>query len=300
MNLPSGIRIGTAGWSYADWVGKVYPRLRPRGFHQAEYLARFFDTLEINTSFYRSVRPEHARVWALRVAYNQQFMFTAKLHRSFTHERNAGAEEEREFRAMADVLMESGRLGAVLAQFPWSFKHTRENRIYLSDVLEQLHSYPMVVEMRHGDWHSRPFLDLLTERGVGFCNLDQPTLSHGMEPTAVVTGKIGYVRLHGRNYKSWFAGGENETRHERYNYLYTPAELEPWRKRIEQVAGQAQTTFVIANNHFQGKAAANALELISMLLGKPVEAPAPLIETYPELQPFVTGSVPSQQPLFSR
>ncbi len=298
MNLPSGIKIGTAGWSYADWVGTVYPRLRPRGFHQAEYLARYFDTLEINTSFYRPVRPEHARVWALRVAYKQQFLFTAKLHRSFTHERNAGPRQEHEFRAMVDVLMESGRLGAVLAQFPWSFKHTRENRLYLAELLEQFADYPMVVEMRHGDWLSRPFLDLLKERGAGFCNMDQPTLSHGMEPTSVVTGKIGYVRLHGRNYKSWFAGGESEMRHERYNYLYSAAELEPWRRRVQQMAETAQTTYVIANNHYQGKAAANALELSSMLLGKRVEAPPPLVEAYPELQPFVVTELPTQQALF--
>src|SRR5512132_661929 len=107
MNMPQNLRVGTAGWSYSDWVGKVYPRERPRGFHQVAFLARFFDTLEINTSFYRPVRPEHARVWATRVSHNQRFMFTAKLHRSFTHDRNAGEQEEREFRAMADVLMES-------------------------------------------------------------------------------------------------------------------------------------------------------------------------------------------------
>ncbi len=299
MTLPGGIRIGTAGWSYADWVGPVYPRLRPREFHQAAYLARYFDTLEINSSFYRPVRLEHARVWALRVAYNQRFLFTAKLHRSFTHERNAGPKEEQAFRAMADVLMESGRLGAVLAQFPWSFKHTRENRLYLAELLEQLREYPMVVEMRHGDWHSRPFLELLNEHGAGFCNIDQPTLSHGMPPTAVVTGRTGYIRFHGRNYRSWFAGGESETRHERYNYLYPAAELEPWRKRIQRVAADAQNTYVIANNHYQGKAAANALQLTSMLLGKRVEAPETLVEAYPELEPFAVTRLPTQQALFT-
>lgn len=299
MTLPVGIRIGTAGWSYADWVGKVYPERRPRGFHQAAYLARFFDTVEINTSFYRPVRPEHARVWAVRVAFNQRFMFTAKLHRSFTHDRNAGAQEEKEFRAMADVLMESGRLGAILAQFPWSFKHTTENRVYVSELLEQFHEYPLVVEMRHGDWHSRPFLDMLSERDVAFCNIDQPTLSQGLPPTAVSTARVGYIRLHGRNYKSWFQGGESENRHERYNYLYSPAELEPWLKRIEQVAERSRNTYVVANNHFEGKAAANALELISMLLGKKVEAPDTLVQAYPELQAFTTSRQPSQQVLFT-
>ena len=299
MPLPATIKVGPAGWSYADWAGIVYPRLRPPGFHQPAYLARYFDTLEINTSFYRPVRPEHARLWALRVAYNQRFLFTAKLHRSFTHDGNAGPEEERAFRGMADVLMESGRLGAVLAQFPWSSKHTTENRAYVAELLKRFRDYPMVVEMRHGDWLSRLFLELLHKHGAGFCNIDQPTLSHGMAPSAVLSGPIGYIRFHGRNYQSWFAHGETESRHERYNYLYSPTELEPWRNRIQKVAADAQTTFVISNNHYQGKGAANALQLISMLLGKRVEAPETLVEAYPELQAFVETSLPTQQALFA-
>ena len=299
MPLPTTIKVGTAGWSYPDWGGMVYPRMHSPGFHQAAYLARYFDTLEINTSFYRPVRPEHARLWALRVSFNQRFLFTAKLHRSFTHDGNAGPDEERAVRAMADVLMESGRLGALLAQFPWSFKHTPENRAYVASLLERFGDYPMVVEMRHGDWLSRPFLELLDEHGAGFCNIDQPTLSHGLAPSAVLTGRVGYIRFHGRNYQSWFANGETESRHERYNYLYSARELAPWGKRIQQVAAGAQTTYVITNNHYQGKAAANALQLISILLGKPVEAPATLVEAYPELESFAETELPAQQVLFA-
>ncbi|MCX6619309.1 MAG: DUF72 domain-containing protein [Acidobacteria bacterium] len=299
MPLPNNMRIGTAGWSYKDWAGKVYPAQRPRGFHEAAYLARYFDTVEINTSFYRAVRPEHARLWALQVAFNQRFLFTVKLHRSFTHEQNPGDKDERGFRAMADVLAESGRLGAVLAQFPWSFKHTPENRAYVQTLLERFRGYPVVIEMRHGDWLSPPFLELLKEQGAAFCNIDQPTLSHGLPPTAVVTAPLAYFRLHGRNYNSWFKGGESENRNERYNYLYTAAELEPLRKKIGQAAGQAQTTYVVANNHFEGKAAANALQLMSMFLDKRVEAPPPLRQAYPELEPFVFSEAPAQQGLFT-
>ena len=88
------IRCGTAGWSYPHWDNIVYPRPKPRGFHGLEYLSHYLDTVEINTSFYRPLRPEIARVWLRKIASNPRFRFTAKLLRRFTHERDAGRAEE--------------------------------------------------------------------------------------------------------------------------------------------------------------------------------------------------------------
>src|SRR5262249_48733570 len=73
------IRVGPAGWSYPDWFGYVYPTPKRKGFHEATYLAQFFDTIEINTSFYSPIRPDHAAQWTERVAANPRFVFTAKL-----------------------------------------------------------------------------------------------------------------------------------------------------------------------------------------------------------------------------
>ena len=294
----AAIRVGTAGWSYADWAGIVYPKTRPAGFHEAAYLARFFDTLEINTSFYRPVPASMAAGWARRVAHNPRFRFTAKLHQSFTHAGNPTAEDERGFRAMADVLAKEDRLGALLMQFPWSFRNAPENRTYLKALLERLKEYPRVVEVRHRSWNAPQFLDLLREHGAGFCNVDQPVIGESLEPSAVSTATVGYVRLHGRNYKNWFAGareerrGDRETRNARYDYLYSQQELSEWKERVEQVAGQSASTYVITNNHYQGQAAANALQLISLLLDKPVEAPSTLVKAYPQLQEFVTTEQP--------
>ncbi len=275
------IRVGTAGWSYPDWKGRVYPSSRPSGFSEPGYLADYFDVLEINTSFYRPVAGTTALKWVRQVSHNPRFRFTAKLHQNFTHSGGATPDDERAFHEMAGALAGADRLGAVLVQFPWSFRNNAENRGYLTDLLARFRQYPMVVETRHASWDDIHFLELLREAGAAFCNIDQPVIGKSLEPSAMVTSNVGYVRLHGRNYKEWF--GESG-RDARYNYLYGKDELKPWKERIEQVASKTSATYVIANNHYQGQAAANALELISLLLGGPVRAPDPLVAAYPRLE----------------
>ncbi|MBZ5702599.1 MAG: DUF72 domain-containing protein, partial [Acidobacteriia bacterium] len=129
------VRVGPAGWSYPDWAGYVYPARKPKGFHEAAYLAGFFDVIEINTSFYHPIRPEHARLWIEKAAANPRLVYTAKLWQKFTHEPGATAEDERAVRAGFDVLREAGKLGAVLLQFPFSFHRTAESIAYLTALL---------------------------------------------------------------------------------------------------------------------------------------------------------------------
>ena len=125
------IQIGPAGWSYQDWRGVVYPTPRPRGFHEASYLAHYFPVIEINTSFYRPPRPELSRLWVKRIEGIPRFQFTAKLYHVFTHERILNRDDVRVFKDGIEPLLEAGRLGAVLMQFPWSFRATQENQQYL-------------------------------------------------------------------------------------------------------------------------------------------------------------------------
>jgi uncharacterized protein YecE (DUF72 family) len=133
----ANIRVGPAGWSYSDWAGYVYPTPRPKGFHEATYLARFFDTIEINTSFYQPLNPEHAKQWLDRVSANPRFVFTAKLWQKFTHDPSATPEDDRAVRAGFDVLHNAGKLGAVLLQFPFAFHRTAETTAYLETVLKR-------------------------------------------------------------------------------------------------------------------------------------------------------------------
>ena len=159
ISTPRHLYIGPAGWSYPDWTGYVYPSRRPKGFHEATYLAEFFDTIEINTSFYQPLRPDHAAQWLDRVAANPRFVFTAKLWQRFTHDSApsaslSAAADERAVRAGFDVLRAANKLGAVLLQFPFSFHRTKETVAYLSSLLNRFSDYPLVVEVRHASWNS--------------------------------------------------------------------------------------------------------------------------------------------------
>jgi len=157
-------------------------------------------------------------------------------------------------------------------------------------LLRQFIEYPRVVEVRHSSWDNPETIAEFMRQNVGFCNIDQPVLGRSLAPTEHVTSSIGYVRLHGRNYEQWF---DSDDRNDRYNYLYKPAEIEKWKQKVETIAQKAETTFVVANNHFQAKAAVNALELRYLLGGKKVNAPETLVRSYPELRGIVQAEEPS-------
>jgi uncharacterized protein YecE (DUF72 family) len=293
MPAASRIYVGTAGWSYKDWEGIVYPAQIKKSQHPIEYMARYLDLLEVNTSFYGHIKPEWGKLWcrnARRV--NPNFMFTAKLNRAFTHSPIAtvestssetihiGPDDESFAKAGLDSIAGEDMLGAVLVQFPISFKNTNQNRDYLDALLDKFRQYPLVVEVRHNSWTNEGTLRYFAQKGVAFCNIDQPLLGKAVGPSELVTSPVGYVRLHGRNYDQWF---DSESGSDRYNYLYNQEELATWEKRIVAISGKAPKTFVVTNNHFEGKAAVNALQLKSMLTGDRVRVPLTLRNRYWEL-----------------
>jgi len=286
-------RIGPAGWSYKDWWGIVYPLPKPRGFNELSFLAKYFDTIEINVTFYRPLAAKTAAAWAERIEQNARFRFTAKLWRGFTHERNATLADEQEFKDGLAPLLEASRLGAVLLQFPWSFRNTQENRDYVARLRGRFQEYPLVLEVRHASWSEPGILDLLEQLDLGLCNIDQPLFKRSIQPSALTTSGVGYVRLHGRNYQSWFT--ENKHVGERYDYLYSIRELEPWLDRIKTVEQAAPDTYVVTNNHYLGKAVVNATEISSILKREPASAPAWLMDKYPELREFAAPSREAEQ-----
>jgi uncharacterized protein YecE (DUF72 family) len=277
------LRVGVAGWDYRDWWGLVYPLPRPRAFDPLSYLARYFDTIEINSTFYRPPAAKVAAGWAARVAANPRFEFTAKLWQRFTHERDTPwtkADVEQVTEGLVP-LHDAGRLGCVLLQFPWSFKRTAANEEWLGDLLTAFARFPLGVEVRHGSWNDPAFYAALTDRNAAVVNIDQPVFHHSIRPGAKATAQVGYVRLHGRNYENWFRDGA--ATHERYDYLYSVEELEGWLDRIHEVARHTRDTYVITNNHYRGQAAVNAAMLRKLDGADVVLVPPELLHAYTQV-----------------
>jgi uncharacterized protein YecE (DUF72 family) len=277
------LHVGTAGWSYKDWEGVVYPSGKKKPRDQLEFLSRFFSCIEINSTFYRIPAPDAAADWVRRISASESFLFTVKLWRGFTHGKDGEFTSEacRAFSAAVKPLEEAGRLGAVLVQFPWFFRNTPENRGKLDRIADAFGSLPLVLEVRSRTWADEDSLEALRERNFSFCNIDQPLARDSLQPASIVTGPLGYVRLHGRNAAAWF--DPKAGRDDKYDYLYDGTELSQWETLIKEIKSRSEKTFVIANNHYKGKAAANALELKAALLGCKVDVPASLCETYPRL-----------------
>ncbi len=276
------IRVGPAGWNYKDWAGIVYPKQKSSRFDPLRYLSKYFDAIEVDSTFYRPMPRAYAESWAERVEDNPDFRFTAKLWKRFTHERDTAwsAEDVKLAREVLEGLRASRRLGAVLMQFPWSFRNNEKNQEWLRDVIKEFEDLPLVLEVRHLSWDTPEFFGQLKERGVGFVNIDQPMFHDSIAPSARATARVGYVRVHGRNYKDWFR--ENAGPEARYNFLYSAEQLKPSAKRAEEIAQSPDTdeVYVVTNNHYLGQAPANALMLKSMLEKERVPAPPELFQKY--------------------
>jgi len=299
MAQNASLRIGVAGWSYPHWDSAVYPRPKARGFHPLQYLSRYVDTVEINSTFYRSIRPEVAQLWLSKVQDNPNFQFTAKLGRRFTHERALNPGEVAAFSEGLRPILSADKLGAVLMQFPWSFRFTEENRNFVIKLRRAFSRFPLVAEMRHSSWMREEALGMFIDYHVGFCNIDQPQRQSCMPPTACLTSSIGYVRLHGRGYGRWFQEFEERPRTEgRRDYMYSPEELAEWKERIDYIGRFAEKVYVVTANEEGGRSVVNALQMQALCGQAKDRVPRMLSRTYRrELENFRPDG-PVQDALF--
>jgi uncharacterized protein YecE (DUF72 family) len=290
--------VGTSGWSYPKgngaWDGSFYPpRLVDKD--KLSFYARYFNTVEINSSFYRPPNMYAARAWAQKVP--DTFRFTAKLWQKFTHPKmfeqatgNVAEVEDEDFGVFTEgvgPLLESGKLGVLLAQFPTSFRPDPARLEYLEALIRRLRGagFPLAVELRHREWtesDQAPALRALMEQEkVAWVMIDEPRFKTSIRHVPL-TSDLGYFRFHGRNYAQWWKHGESE---DRYNYLYTPAEQKEIAQDVREVASQTQDTYAFYNNHYGAKAVVNALQLQTMLDMPPPQEPLPevLQQSFPDV-----------------
>ena len=296
------IRIGTSGYSYPGpapkgWHGVFYPPRRTKAFDEIGYYAAVFDTVEINTTFYRPPPPGMAEAWARKTPAD--FEFALKAWQKFTHpmklgEGADGRQERWENPTAADVegfkkavgaLADAGKLGVMLFQYPPGFHFTEQNGDRLAWILGAFHEYRKAVELRHRSWSdkSKETRALLAESGAAWAVIDEPKFDSSVRQSFEPEGEIFYLRLHGRNRAKWW---RHQEAWERYDYLYGPEEIRVFADKIREIIGQAPQTkiYVFFNNHARGQAPANGL-MLGHELGLEIAGPLPrsLVEAYPQL-----------------
>lgn len=258
------IYVGTSGYSYADWKGVYYPE-NIKDNEMLPFYAKEFHASEINYTYYRMPSPRTLDAMGKKVPDN--FVFTVKASKELTHEREVeegyGTPESfLQFRQALQPLIDQNKFGAVLAQFPNSFRPTPENCDYLSVFRERMGDLPVVVEFRNATWVTDDTMDLLKQNNLGYCCVDEPHMKGLIPPIAVATAPVAYVRFHGRNAQKWW---QHDEAYERYSYSYKPEELQEWVPKIEKLENTAQKTFVFTNNHYRGQAVDTARELKELL-----------------------------------
>jgi len=265
------IYVGTCGYSYKDWAGTFYPGTI-RQSEMLPYYANCFSAVEVDASYYGVLQPQ--TVARMNARTPADFRFCFKVPQTVSHPPEAGRShvhpDAGAFVESVSPIVEAGKFGCALLQFPNGFKPNGRTQRYLREAIDALQPLQIVAEFRNREWQTPEYYELLVQLGVGWCNVDMPGYETLMRQSSDVTSRIGYVRFHGRNASKWWTG-DNTTR---YDYDYSAEELVPWTARVTEIEERAEKTFAFFNNHARGNAARNA-ELFSELLGmKPAQRPS--------------------------
>ena len=283
--------IGTAGWSYKDWVPAFYPKAQTGSFDWLSFYAHYFNCVEVNSTYYAYISPKVVQGWIDKVSDSEDFMFTVKLHQDFTHKKIFDRQKINAVCYNLDMLAKSEKLGGLLLQFPYSFSFNNITADYIRRLKELFQSYSLFIEVRHSSWNNKDVMELFSELDLTFCTIDQPQVGKAIQFDPVITNGKAYLRFHGRNADAWMQSINNfgkkqsyDEQNERYKYLYSPGELVEIYQKIKSVQEKVKEVYVIMNNHPQGDAVANAFELIHLLEEKAkVDMPETILKAYPRL-----------------
>ncbi len=283
--------IGTAGWSYKDWVPSFYPKNQSAGFDWLQFYSHYFNCVEVNSTYYAYISPKVVEGWIKKVSDSDNFIFDVKLHQDFTHKRNFDEQDIKAVRHNLDLLSNAERLGGLLIQFPYSFPFNDSAVRYMQKIKDTFPNYKCFVEVRHASWKNDKAFKFFKDADLTICTIDQPKIGKAISFDPVITNNIAYIRFHGRNEDAWKNSinnyGKKQTyaeRSERYKYLYSPGELVEIEQKIKSVQEKVKEVHVIMNNHPQGDAVANAFELIHLLESRgKIDIPGTILKAYSRL-----------------
>ncbi|RPI62396.1 MAG: DUF72 domain-containing protein [Ignavibacteriales bacterium] len=283
--------IGTAGWSYKDWVPNFYPKNQSGGFDWLQFYSHYFNCVEVNSTYYTYISPKVVDGWIKKVEGTKDFIFHIKLHQDFTHKRKFDEQNIKAVRYNLEQLKKSERLGGLLIQFPYSYSFDGSSVQHIQKLRDIFSDIDCFVEVRHSSWNNNRALEFFKENDLTFCTIDQPQIGQAIEFEPIITNDKAYIRFHGRNVEAWKKSLANfgkpqtyEEQSSRYNYLYSPGELVEIEQKIKSIQPKVKEVNVIMNNHPQGDAVANAFELIHLLETKTkVEMPSHILKAYPRL-----------------
>jgi uncharacterized protein YecE (DUF72 family) len=275
--------IGCSGWSYDDWIDSFYPAsIGGRKSEWLGYYAKFFPTVEINSTFYQVPTDDVVKAWVEKGSKIDKFEFSVKMPEIVTHQsilensaEKAAAQASSFEKICIEPLHNAGLLGSVLIQLSPKFTFDGDSSLAkLRTVFEMVahEKYSYVTEFRHRSWLNdtgtdlkSDILDLLREFKVANVMVDGPDFPI----TRSLTSNIAYVRFHGRNYDLWFKGDKekdkDDRRLNRYDFLYSDEQLELWKPKVEELMQNADQVRVYFNNHGRAKAVKNALFMMDLL-----------------------------------
>ena len=261
------ISIGCSGWNYGDpvekggWVGSFYPDAQTK---RLRYYSEFFPSAELDATFYQKFysKMTSGTFYGMVKATPQEFQFSVKVPETVTHTKlmdikKGAVESLHDFLEKISPLKKANKLGAILLQLPPSFsvKEFKEVEGFLDRIPA---GYDYALEFRHASWQTEGPWEMLRHYNVAAVMTDSPDPKLSYLSDVILTADHSFIRFHGRNKDYW------------YNYLYEEEELKPWTEKVNKITNdpKAKKLRIYFNNHYGGKAVANAIQFKELIEGK--------------------------------
>ncbi len=274
--IMSKVKIGTAGWSYADWKNIVYAK---NEHDTLSFIMNYLDCVEINTTFYNIPPVNYCKNWEQK-RKDKDFEFIVKANRVFTHEKDF---DKKSVTSFIEAIFPLGK-PLLLFQFPFYFVYSDKTYYHLEKIADNFKDFNKILEVRSASFDNPGVIEKIHALDFTFCLPDYPESKKSFVNKTITNNNIGYLRLHGRNYETWFKKNNELKPYEKYNYLYSRDEENEIAETIKLLLKNVSVMYIIANNHYRGKAFVNSLFLKSKFIESCVETPELLLENYPELE----------------